>query len=103
ALRNNLALYEIHVGRYYMKKNAYVAAVNRMHYVIQNFQRTPAIPLALKIMEAAYKEMSMNDLAADAARVYALNYANGIPNSEYTELNQSLADDIWDFIGLDED
>lgn len=103
ALRNNLAMYEIHVARYYMKREAYVAALERMIYVIENYQRTPAIPIALKIMEAAYKELAMNDLAADVARVYAMNYANGIPSSEYTELNQSLAEDIWDFIGLDED
>ncbi|MGH8547428.1 MAG: outer membrane protein assembly factor BamD [Methylococcales bacterium] len=103
ALRNNLAIYEIHVGRYYMKKGAYVAAVERMKYIIENYQRTPAIPIALKIMEAAYKELAMNNLATDAARVYAMNYTNGIPNSEYTDLNQSLAEDIWDFIGLDED
>ncbi|MGH8559050.1 MAG: outer membrane protein assembly factor BamD [Methylococcales bacterium] len=103
ALRNNLAIHEIHVGRYYMKKQAYVAAIKRMIYVIENYQRTPAIPIALKIMEAAYKELAMNDLAADAARVYAMNYPNGIPNSEYTDLSQSLAEDIWSFIGLDED
>ena len=103
ALRNNLAIYEIHVGRYYMKREAYVAAAERMVYVIENYQGTPAVPLALKIMEAAYKKLAMNDLAADAARVYALNYANGIPNLEYSDLNQSLAEDIWDFIGLDED
>ncbi len=103
ALRNNLAIYEIHVGRYYMKREAYVAVVERMTYVIENYQRTPAVPIALKIMEAAYKELAMNDLAADAARIYALNYGNGIPNSEYTELNRSVAEDIWDIIGLDDD
>lgn len=103
ALRNNLAIHEIHVGRYYMKRKAYVAAVNRMIHVIENYQRTPAVPIALKILEAAYQELAMNDLAADAARVYALNYPNGIPNSEYTDLSQSLAEDVWDVIGLDED
>lgn len=103
ALRNNLAIYEIHVGRYYMKRKAYVAAVERMIYVIENYEGTPAVPIALKILQAAYKEMAMDDLASDAARVYAINYENGIPNSEYSELNHSLAEDIWNFIGLDED
>lgn len=102
ALRNNLAIYEIHVGRYYMKREAYVAAIERMVYVIEHYQKTPAVPAALKIMEAAYTELAMDDLAADAARVYELNYASGIPNSEYNDLDQSLAEDIWDFIGLDD-
>jgi len=104
ALRNNLALYEIHVASYYMKKNAYVAAAERGVYVIENYQRTPAVPLALKIMKAAYTKMAMNDLAADAERVYQLNYANGIPGSVNTNLyDESWAKSFWDIVGLDED
>lgn len=103
ALRNNLAMYEIHVARYYMKREAYVAAAERGTYIIENYQRTPAVPLALKIMQSAYSKMEMNDLAADAARVYELNYAEGIPG-EYADLDSdSWAESIWDFIGLDED
>lgn len=104
SLRNNLAMNEIHVARYYMKRRAYVAAADRSVYVIENFQQTPAVPFALKIMEAAYKKMAMNDLAADASRVFELNYADGIPNTEFSEVKDTtVAEDVWDFIGLDED
>ena len=48
ALNNNLAMHEVHVARYYMKRKAYVAAVNRANYVIEKYQRTPAVPMPCK-------------------------------------------------------
>jgi outer membrane protein assembly factor BamD len=43
-LRNLLARNEIHVANYYFRRGAYLAAVNRGRYVVENFQRTPAVP-----------------------------------------------------------
>ncbi|MEE9397307.1 MAG: outer membrane protein assembly factor BamD [Methylococcales bacterium] len=103
ALKNNLAMYEIHVARYYMKRKAYVAVVDRGNYVIENYPRTQAIPLALELMRKAYNKMGLTNLTAGVVRVYDYNYAEGIPYSD--EINQrdtTLAEDIWEFIGLDE-
>ncbi len=72
-LRNNMAAYEIHVADYYMRRSAFVAAANRGKYVIENFQRTPAVPDALVIMVRAYRELGATDLEADAMRVMRLN------------------------------
>jgi outer membrane protein assembly factor BamD len=49
-LRNSMARYELHVADYYMRRGAYVASANRAQYVIENFQRTPAVPDALVMM-----------------------------------------------------
>jgi outer membrane protein assembly factor BamD len=76
-LRNNLAMYQIHVARYYMKRGAYLAAANRANRVVTNFQRTDAVKEALEIMVDAYKRLGMEQLAQDAARVLALNLENG--------------------------
>ncbi|WJW74924.1 outer membrane protein assembly factor BamD [Thiohalobacter sp. IOR34] len=73
-LRNNLASYEVHVADYYMRRHAYVAAINRAEYVIEHFPRTPAVPDALEILIRAYRILDLNDLAEDALRVYRLNY-----------------------------
>jgi len=72
-LRNNLAMHEIHVAQYYVKRGAYVAAANRAKYVVSNFPRTPASRVALQILVDAYKELKLDDLAADAQRVLDLN------------------------------
>ncbi len=73
-LRNNMAEYEIHVADYYMRRTAYVAAANRGKYVIENFQRTPAVEDALVIMVRAYRKLAVNELANGAMRVLQLNY-----------------------------
>ena len=75
-LRNQLADHEVDVASYYMRRGAYVAAVNRARYVVEKYPRTPAVPGALVIMAKAYKIMDMNDLSEDALRVLELNYPN---------------------------
>lgn len=99
ALRNNLAMYEVHVARYYLKRRAYIAAANRAAGVIEKYQRTPAVPYALQVMQEAYTELGLNDLAHDAERIYQLNYPKGPPVLE--QKNSTVSHRIWDFIGLE--
>jgi outer membrane protein assembly factor BamD len=99
ALRNNLAMYEIHVARFYMKRKAYIAAANRCSYVIKEYQRTPAVPYALQVMQEAYTKLGLEDLAADAQRVYEQNYPEGPPVLEYKD--RTFIREVWDYIGLD--
>lgn len=73
-LRNNMAKYEIHVADYYMRRGAYVAALNRGRYVVENFQRTPAVADALVILVRANRRLGLDDLAADNMEVLRLNY-----------------------------
>ncbi len=75
-LKNNLAQHEVHVADYYMRRGAYVAAVNRANYVIENYQRTPAVPDALVIMATGYKYLELDELSNDALRVLRLNFPN---------------------------
>ena len=72
-LRNNLAQYEVNVADYYMRRGAYVAAVNRAKYVVENYPNTPARDNALGVMALAYKIMKMDDLSNDALRVLSIN------------------------------
>ena len=73
-LKNLLAMHEIHVARYYMTRGAWLAVASRARYVIENYQGTPAVSDALAILTIAYREMGLDDLSADAARVLRLNY-----------------------------
>ena len=73
-LRNNMAQYELHVADFYMRRGAFIAAANRAEYVVENFQRTPAVPEALVYMVRAYNRLGSEDLASDALRVLELNY-----------------------------
>jgi outer membrane protein assembly factor BamD len=98
-LRNNLAMYEVHVARFYIRRKAYIAAANRASYVIKEYKRTPAVPYALQVMQSAYKKLGMNDLADDASRVYKENYPDGPPVEEYRE--KTFMNKIWNFFGFD--
>ena len=73
-LKNILAMHEVHVARYYMRREAWLAAANRARYVLENYQTTPSASDALAVMVNAYRRMGLDDLSADAARVLRLNY-----------------------------
>ena len=73
-LRNILARYELQVADYYMRRSAWVAVINRAKYVIQHYDRTPAVVEALEMMARAYDELGLEELAANARRVKEYNY-----------------------------
>jgi len=73
-LVNTLSAYEVHVARYYFKREAYLAAVNRSQYVLKNYPGTPAQEEATFIMMKAYEKLGMEDLRAAAERIMQLNY-----------------------------
>ncbi|MEC8332224.1 MAG: outer membrane protein assembly factor BamD, partial [Pseudomonadota bacterium] len=61
-LRNNLAAYEIHVANYYLDRRAYIAALRRGQYVVENFQGTPAVSDGVAIMVESYLRLGLNEL-----------------------------------------
>jgi len=75
-LRNNLARYEVFVAKYYMKRNAYLAAVNRAKYILQYYPKTGSVPDALALMVEGYRNLGLKDLEKDALRVLQLNHPN---------------------------
>ncbi|NOQ35405.1 MAG: outer membrane protein assembly factor BamD [Methylococcaceae bacterium] len=107
ALRDYLAKYELNVARFYMKRKAYMAAVNRAAKIVEECQAkhpapcTPVVPYALQIMEEGYRHLGLNDLASNSKRVYEQNYPNGAPID--IDENETFIEDFWDVIGLDED
>ena len=73
-LRNNLAQYEIHVANYYVERRAYIAALRRAQYVVENFQETPAVADGVAIMVECYLRLGLNDLADTSLGLLRENY-----------------------------
>ena len=73
-LRNNLAKGDVHVARYYLRRGAYLAAANRGRYVVENFQRTPAVADGLAVMAQGYIFLGLHDLAEESIAVLATNF-----------------------------
>lgn len=90
-LVNALASHEVHVARYYMKREAYVAAVNRAQTAIKTYPDAPANEEALFIMVKAYDMLGMNDLRDDAERVMRKNF----PQSEYYARGLNRVEPWW--------
>jgi outer membrane protein assembly factor BamD len=73
-LRNRLADYEINVARYYIRRGAWVAAQNRARFVLEQYDGAPAMRDALEILIESYRNLGLDDLAADTAKVLAANF-----------------------------
>lgn len=74
AIRNRLAELEIHAARYYIKREAYVAANNRARYVVENYSTSPAVEDALIILAETFRFLKLNKAADDAIALLAENY-----------------------------
>ena len=90
-LVNALAAHEVHVGRYYFKRGAYVAAANRGKYVLQHYQQSPALEEGLVIMARSYEKLGLTDLRDDAVRFIKHNF----PDSPYLSGKDIKKDRPW--------
>jgi len=84
--RDLLAGKEMEVGRYYLKKRAYVASINRFKNVIVKYQTTSQAPEALYRLTEAYYALGVQSEAQTAAAVLGHNY----PNSQWYKDAYSL-------------
>lgn len=73
-LVNALAQSEVNVARYYLRRGAYIAAVQRAQGALREFQGTPAAEEALAVLVKAYEALAMPELRADAERVLNANF-----------------------------
>jgi outer membrane protein assembly factor BamD len=90
-LVNVVALNEVQVARYYMKRGGYVAAANRAQYALKEYPQTPATEEALFIMMKAYDALGMTDLRDDARRVMKKNF----PDSRFFADSTGESGEPW--------
>ena len=88
-LINAMAQYEVHVARYYYRRGAFLASLNRSMEAVKNYQDAPAREEALFLMIKNYEKLGMPELRADSERVFRKNY----PNSPY--LGGPAAEGSW--------
>ena len=78
-LKDQLAGREMTVGRYYLKKRNYTAAINRFRVVVSNVQTTNQIEEALARLAEAYLALGIVNEAETAAAVLGHNF----PDSQW--------------------
>jgi outer membrane protein assembly factor BamD len=75
-IKNRLADYDNHVADYYLRRGAYVAALNRAKTALEQFNGAASNAQSLQIMAEAYENLGMTELAEDTRRVLAENFPN---------------------------
>ena len=71
---DHLAAKEMEIGRYYLKKGHYAAAINRFRVVVQDFQTTTHTAEALHRLVEAYLALGLTDEAQTAGAILGYNY-----------------------------
>ncbi|WP_091300486.1 outer membrane protein assembly factor BamD [Gemmobacter aquatilis] len=86
---DHLAGKEMEIGRYYLKRGNYTAAINRFRVVVQDFQTTSHTAEALHRLVEAYLSLGLTDEAQTAAAILGHNYqASPFYEDSYALLGQ---------------
>lgn len=71
---DHLAAKEMEIGRYYLKRKNYAAAINRFRVVVEQFQTTSQTPEALHRLVEAYLSLGLTDEAQTAGAILGYNF-----------------------------
>lgn len=84
-----LAKYDVFVAKYYFRRGAYLAAINRAQNAVAEYRNVPAVEDALFLIYKAYDVMGLPAMRDDARRVLAASF----PDSAY--LGPAGEGDAW--------
>lgn len=73
-IRNLIAQSELSAAEYYVRRGAYVAAIRRAKYVIENIPNSSENLKALQILKTCYREMEYLQLEKDIDLIIAENF-----------------------------
>ncbi len=87
-----LAAKEIYLGRYYLDKKKWVAAINRFKHVIENYQTTIYVEEALHRLVEIYYILGLIEESRKYANILGYNYQS----SKWYENSYSLFDKSYE-------
>ena len=92
-LRNMIAKNELAAADYYVSIDAFVGAIRRANYVIENIPNSSENYRALKILETSYRSLGYSDLLEDVRQVLNTNYPDEESKQSSDERSWS-----WNFL-----
>ena len=72
--RDHLAGKEMDIGRYYLRRNQHLAAINRFRQVVEDYDTTTHVPEALHRLVEAYMALGLTEEARRSAAVLGYNF-----------------------------
>lgn len=88
--QDHLAGKEMEIGRFYLRRGQYLAAINRFTRVVEEFDTTTHAPEALHRIAESYTALGIEDEARKAAAVLGYNY----PGSEWYVDSYELVEEV---------
>ena len=100
-IQDILASKEMYLGRHYIKRNKWIAAINRFKYVVDNYEETIFIEEALHRLVEVHYFLGLEKEAKKYATILGYNYNSSewfkqsykILNKEYKIVNKSKLND----------
>ena len=89
-VNSNIAAKHLEIGKFYLKNNKYIAALNRFKLVVEDYSMTKFTPEALHRMVEAYFEMGMFEESYNTAALLGYNY----PDSKWYKYSYNLVEQI---------
>jgi outer membrane protein assembly factor BamD len=71
---DHLAAKEMEIGRYYLKRRQFAAAINRFRVVVEQYQTTSQTPEALYRLIESYLSLGLTDEAQTAGAILGYNF-----------------------------
>jgi outer membrane protein assembly factor BamD len=90
---DHLAGKEMQVGRYYLRHDDMLAAINRFRFVVENYQTTSHVPEALHRLVEAYLKLGVTDEAKRYAAVLGYNFPGSLWYRDSYKLMTSVGAD----------
>jgi outer membrane protein assembly factor BamD len=72
-LRNLMADQELQVAQFYLKRSAYLTAIERANIVLKEYQGSPSAKAALLVLIESYASLHLEDLAEMYQQIYDYN------------------------------
>lgn len=91
---NQFAESELTAANWYIKRDAYVAAVNRAKWTFQYYPLSESVPEAVAILAYSHEQLGLTDLANEYKTLLRINYPNWLTADGRVKLN-TKADRTW--------
>jgi outer membrane protein assembly factor BamD len=73
SLKNRLARYDLATADFYLRREAWIAAINRCQEIQKTYPNTVAAKESLGIQLQAYKELGLEDAIARTEKLIEIN------------------------------
>ena len=89
-IKNSLAINELNIGKFYLKKNAPASSIKRFKTILKKYQNSSVIPETLYRLTEALLMMGLKQEAIKSNAILKYNF----PNSEWSNLSEDILSNI---------